>query len=147
MARIRTIKPEFAHSESLGNVSREARLLFMLLITNADDAGRGRGNPRYLGRVLYPYDDDAEANIGTWLAELEAEGCIQRYRIDKAHFVAIVNWHKHQRIDHPNPSRIPPPPQSPGARAKDDQAEVRERMGSLFASASTLRTPRPGAGH
>ena len=60
MARIRTIKPEFPHSESMGRVSREARLCFILLWTIADDAGRLRGNSRMLASLLYPYDDDAK---------------------------------------------------------------------------------------
>ena len=42
MGRIRTIKPEFPQSESMGRVSRDARLTFILLWTMADDAGRLR---------------------------------------------------------------------------------------------------------
>ena len=39
MARIRTIKPEFPQSETIGKLSREARLLFIQLWTLADDEG------------------------------------------------------------------------------------------------------------
>ena len=42
MARIRTIKPDFPHSESMGRVSRDARLLFVMLFTIVDDEGRAR---------------------------------------------------------------------------------------------------------
>jgi len=45
MARIRTIKPEFPHSESMGRVSRDARLLFVMLFTIVDDEGRARRHP------------------------------------------------------------------------------------------------------
>lgn len=79
MARIRTIKPEFPQSESMGRVSRESRLCFILLWTLADDAGRLRGNSRMLASLLYPYDDDAKKHIDTWLEQLHAEGCIHRY--------------------------------------------------------------------
>lgn len=46
MGRIRTIKPEFPHSESMGRVSRDARLTFILLWTLSDDLGRLRGSSR-----------------------------------------------------------------------------------------------------
>lgn len=36
MARIRTIKPEFPQSETMGRVSRDARLLFIQLWTVAE---------------------------------------------------------------------------------------------------------------
>ena len=82
MARIRTIKPEFPHSESMGRVSRESRLCFIMLWTIADDAGRLRGNSRMLASLLYPYDFDAGKLIDRWLTELEQEKCLIRYSIE-----------------------------------------------------------------
>jgi hypothetical protein len=73
VARIRTIKPEFPQSESMGNVSRDARLLFVLLWTLCDDSGRTRAASRMLASLLYPYDDDAPGLIDGWLGELERE--------------------------------------------------------------------------
>jgi hypothetical protein len=108
MARIRTIKPEFPQSESMGKISRDARLCFVMLWTIADDAGRLRGASRMLASLLFPYDDDAPKLIDGWLAELEAEGCIARYLVDGAHYVEIANWLDHQKIDRPSKSNIPP---------------------------------------
>lgn len=107
MARIRTIKPEFPQSESMGRVSREARLAFILLWTLADDEGRLRGNSRMLASLLFPYDDDAPSLIDVWLGELEAEGCLHRYKIDGNSYVQIANWLIHQKIDKPSRSKIP----------------------------------------
>jgi hypothetical protein len=107
MARIRTIKPEFPHSEKIGGLSRDARLLFLQLFTVADDAGRLRGASRMLASLLYPYDDDAPKLIGKWLTELDEKGCIRRYEVDGSQYVEIVNWLKHQKIDRPSESRIP----------------------------------------
>lgn len=107
MARIRSIKPEFPHSESMGNVSREARLCFILLWTIADDAGRLRGNSRMLASLLYPYDNDAPKLIDKWLADLEANGCVVRYSVDGQSYIQICNWLNHQRIDKPTASKIP----------------------------------------
>jgi len=107
MARIRTIKPEFPQSESMGRISRDARLTFLQLWTIADDAGRLRGNSRMLASLLFPYDDDAPALMNTWLDELENEGCIIRYSSSGQSYIEICNWLIHQRIDKPSESKIP----------------------------------------
>ena len=107
MARIRSIKPEFPHSESMGKVSREARLCFIMLWTIADDSGRLRGNSRMLASLLFPYDEDAGSLIDGWLDELEANECIVRYVVSKASYLQIHNWLNHQKIDKPTPSKLP----------------------------------------
>lgn len=107
MARIRSIKPEFPHSESMGRVSRDARLTFIMLWTIADDSGRLRGNSRMLASLLYPYDDDARELIDGWIDELEREGCLDRYQHDGQSYIQIRNWLSHQKIDKPTPSKLP----------------------------------------
>ena len=109
MARIRTIKPEFPQSESMGQVSRDARLAFILLWTICDDAGKARGSSRMLASLLFPYDNDAPAKIDGWLAELERAGCVERYAADDAHYIRVRNWLVHQKIDRPSPSKFPDP--------------------------------------
>ena len=107
MARIRTIKPEFPQSESIGKISRDARLLFVQLWTIADDEGRARAAPRMLASLLFPYDDDAPAMIGKWMDELQAVGCIRRYSVHEAAYLEIPGWADHQKIDKPSKSRLP----------------------------------------
>jgi hypothetical protein len=107
MARIRSIKPEFPQSETIGHLSRDARLLFIQLWTVVDDAGRTRAASRMLASLLYPYDDDARELIGGWLDELEQHGCVRRYELDGTSYLDIPNWLKHQKIDRPSVSRLP----------------------------------------
>lgn len=107
MARIRSIKPEIVQSQSLACVSREARLTFVLLITQADDEGRLGGRPRMLASLLFPGDEDVPELIDGWLAELEAVECIRRYRVGPADYIELPKWSAHQRIDHPSPSKLP----------------------------------------
>lgn len=107
MARIRTIKPEFPQSESMGRISRDARLLFILLWTLVDDSGRTRAASRMLASLLYPYDDDAPRLIDAWLEELEREECIDRYSVDGQSYLQIRNWLIHQKIDRPSKSKFP----------------------------------------
>ena len=109
MARIRTIKPEFPQSETIGRLSRDARLLFVQLWTIADDEGRARASSRMLASLLFPYDDDASKLIDTWLNELESEGCIQRYESEGSTYLYVCNWLKHQKIDKPSKALFPEP--------------------------------------
>lgn len=111
MARIRTIKPEFPQSESMGRVSRDARLLFVMLWPVCDDHGRTRAASRLLANTLFPYDDDAKELIDGWLDELERENCIQRYEVNGSTFLQICNWLNHQKIDKPSKPQFPQPPE------------------------------------
>lgn len=108
MARIRTIKPEFPQSESMGRISRDARLAFIMLWTLSDDEGRLRGSSRMLASILFPYDEDAPQAMPGWLGELEVEGCIIQYQVDQDSYIQICKWLHHQKIDKPSKSKIPP---------------------------------------
>ena len=112
MARIRSIKPEFPQSESMGRVSRSARLLFVMLWPICDDHGRTRAASRMLASLLFPYDDDAPALIGGWLNELEREDCIRRYEANGSTFLIVRNWLNHQKIDKPSRPQFPEPPEA-----------------------------------
>lgn len=155
MPRIRTIKPEFPQSESIGRLSRDARLLFVQLWTLADDSGRARAASRMLASLLYPYDDDAPGLIGDWLDELQAEGMIQLYEVDGATYLQIVKWLDHQKIDRPSPSKFPgfdeasrkiASPREDSLRTKDQGPRTKEGIGTMEARASRLPedwTPEP----
>ena len=106
--RIRCIKPEFWISESVGRISREARLLFVGLWSFADDSGRGRGAFPAVSGALFPYDVDALSRLPGWFAELEVEGMVFRYKAEDGNtYYQIPNWLKHQRIEKPSASKIP----------------------------------------
>lgn len=105
--RIRSIKPEFWESESLGRVSREARLLFIGLFSCCDDVGRARASSRLLASRLYPYDDDAFKKLPGWISELEKQGCIRLYQVDGEAYLDIPKWQNHQKIDKPSASKLP----------------------------------------
>ena len=131
MSRIRTIKPEFPQSESMGRVTRDARLCFIMLWTLADDEGRLRGNSRMLASLLFPYDEDASKKIEAWLVELHGQQCIRRYRVNGDHYVEIINWLKYQKIDRPTPSKLPP---------FDDASEIPRE------DSTSIREPSPPEG-
>lgn len=115
MPRIRSIKPDLPQRADLGGCSRDARLLYLLLKTLVDDEGRARGGPRLLASLLYPYDDPAALTVAAWLAELTAAGLVRTYAVAGAEYVQLEAFRADERIDHPTPSKLPPPPSVPEA--------------------------------
>lgn len=107
--RIRTLKPEAWQDEKVGYVSRDARLLFVSLITLADDEGRFRASPQIILGHAYPYDHDAPKKLTRWLKELTDRGLVHVYDRDGVQYGLIPNFRKHQRINRPSPSLIPEP--------------------------------------
>ena len=96
--RIRSIKPFIWEDEGLGSVSREARLLFVGLITIADDRGRFRTATSLLVGHIYPYDRDASRKVPKWLGELTAAGLVATYG-EGGYGHSPLAGRKHQRID------------------------------------------------
>jgi len=106
MPRKRMIDPEFWSDEEIGNWSLGARLLYIGLWNFADDEGRFKADIRLLKSQIFPYD---KRIIMTSLMQ-EIAIKVQLYEHNGAHYGFIMNFKKHQRIDRPTPSRLPPPP-------------------------------------
>jgi hypothetical protein len=140
MARIRSIKPEFPQSETIGKLSRDARLLFIQLWTIVDDDGRTRAASRMLASLLYPYDDDAPKLIDKWLDELERAHCIRRYVVDDNAYLDIRNWRKHQKIERPTPSRFPEYREPPSISRADSRGSTEPSSNAREVSTSPHRT-------
>ena len=109
MARIRSLKPQVWQDEKIGQVSRDARLLFIGLITLADDEGRFRTLPPVVCGHVFPRDSDAHRKLSKWLDELSSAGLIQLYGSEYGY---LPKWESHQRIAHPTPSILPEPPRN-----------------------------------
>lgn len=107
--RIRTIKPDCWADEAISPCSRDARLLFAVLITLADDDGRLRDLPAQIIGHGYPEDNDATARkVTAWMDELVATGIVVRYTAGGKGYATFPKWHKHQRINRYTRSHLPP---------------------------------------
>lgn len=108
MARIRTIKPEFWSDEKLAPMPVATRLLFLALICMADDCGRIIDSVSQIVAFMHPYtDDETFANVSREtresLANLTGAGRIVRGSTASGQrVIQIVNWTRHQKVDHPN---------------------------------------------
>ncbi len=110
MSRIRSIKPEFFTSDSVGALTPIARLVFAGLWTLADREGRLQDRPRQIKVKLIPYDDD---DIEEVLSTLEKGKFIVRYEVEGEHYIAIPGFARHQIVNNREAeSEIPPPPES-----------------------------------
>lgn len=112
MARIRTIKPEFWDDEKIGDISRDARLLFIASWNNADDEGLVRWSPEHLKSVAFRYDDDIDAlRVREIMAELTSCSLVFAYQAgtSRQRIGYIINFRKHQRINRANPGKLTPP--------------------------------------
>jgi hypothetical protein len=107
--RIRTLKPEVWEDEAVGKLGAWERLLFIGLITMADDEGRLRALPSAIGGHVFPYDEHPPAKILRWLEAVRGVGLIDRYEHDGTPYVQIIGWAKHQKINRPQESILPAP--------------------------------------
>lgn len=112
MARIRTVKPEFWEDEVIGSLSRDARLLFLACFNLSDDEGILRWNAEYLKASAFIYDPDVDRDqVALLMEQLVGSGLILAYVAGKVrqNLGWIVNFLKHQRINRPQSSKLPPP--------------------------------------
>jgi hypothetical protein len=108
--RIRTIKPEFFHSETVHRLPLRARLTFIGLWCYCDDAGRAKDDARLVRAAVWPLDD--EITVGDVAADLDAlhaAGLVVRYEVDGRACLALPSFAEHQRINRPSPSKFPAP--------------------------------------
>ena len=111
MARKRMISPEIWESSSFSKLSDFAKLVFIGLISNADDSGKGKANPSYIRSRLFPNDEDRRVtDIKKALSEIALTMSITFYEVNGDNFYLLTNWMRWQKIDRPTPSKIPDPP-------------------------------------
>lgn len=136
--RRRTIDPSFWDSLHRQRLSDSEQLLFLGLISHADDQGRVRGHLRYLLSTIYKYDEKMTAGrLERMLQHLSLndaleqdathEGLIGRYEAQGEKWIVVLKFRKWQKIDHPTASRIPTPPETLQARVEQVSREQPKR--------------------
>ena len=106
MARKRMIDPSFWTDEKLGECSIQERLLFMGLISHADDEGYGRANPKLLRSSIFPYDDLRASDFEKWLSNLGGLNLVVLYTVNGQAYYYLPNFTKHQTINKPTTGQL-----------------------------------------
>jgi hypothetical protein len=111
MARYRTIKPELFADEKLTACTVDARFLFLGLLPFCDDMGRKQYSPRRIKAEVFPADTEFTIEVVEGLLqELASVGVIELYDHGKNHYLRIPHFLRHQVINKPGHSDIPPSP-------------------------------------
>jgi hypothetical protein len=108
MARKRMIDPEFWSDEGIGKWSHTTRLFYIGLWNFSDDNGRFKANSNLLKSQIFPYDDPQTIKIALFKREIGDK--IVWYEVEGSQYGYLRNFNKHQRIDRPQASKLPPPP-------------------------------------
>lgn len=111
MARIRSIKPDFFTSETIGRLTKSARLTFIGLWTHVDDNGICVMNEMLICAALYPLDDpmDSLFDLQEDLRRITGEGLVTIYKVAGKRYLFVNSWDEHQKISHPGKARYPRP--------------------------------------
>ena len=155
MARIRTIKPEFWDSPSVGKAGPWARLAFIAMWNWADDYGRGTLNYKELEGFVFPFDSEFTdrsgntVNFRSVVAEVSACFDVALYEVDGRHYYAIPSWDKHQRNERRSKgSKYPDPsdgtPLTTGGTEVHGISATEERKYSTLPQNSSLGTGEQG---
>ena len=99
-------------SGQVAKLSRDARLLFIGLITLGDDDGRLKAPAPLIRSQIFPYDDDVKvADVARWLKEIEGQNLVVKYEIEGEEYYFHPKWddYQHIREDRRRDSHIPAP--------------------------------------
>lgn len=108
MARQRVIQPEIWVDPGFMALHDAARLLWIGMISFADDEGRGIGNAKSLKALIFPGDSKTIAQIEKLKVEVAKNVRVTFYEVDGQTYYQIEKWREYQKINHPSPSKIPP---------------------------------------
>ena len=95
----RIIKESICDSEKLAALSDFEFRLWVGLITQADDAGRGDARPAYIKGHVFPFRERVTTkDIDAALHALAAGSCVTLYNVGGRPYYSFPSWAKHQRI-------------------------------------------------
>ena len=96
MARRRMIHTRIWRSEKLIELSLRERLLWIGLITNADDQGRGRAHPGLVRSDIFPLEDVPLTEITQALLTFEDQDMLILYEAGGRPLYQVTNWWEYQ---------------------------------------------------
>ena len=108
----RIIKESLCSSEKIASLSDFEFRLWVGLITQVDDAGRGDARPAIIKGRVFPFRERLSIkDIDAALQALAAKGCVSLYAVDGKPYFLFPGWVKHQRVRDCKP-KYPEPPEN-----------------------------------
>ncbi len=133
MARKRMLDPSIWTDEGMAELTARQQLLYIGLLSNADDEGRIRGSASSI-RLILPtvYAAVDLGNVADDLAQvLRSMRQLVAYVADGREYLAFRKYHQWQKIDHPSASTLPAPPDCSSSHngvLTDDSPNVRRMV-------------------
>jgi hypothetical protein len=144
--RIRTIKPEFWDDLAVCALSRDARLTAIALISAADDRGRLELNPSEIRTYAFKRDKVTDRRVTTWIQEVIRAAIAAAYEVGDWAYLWLPNFWRHQVINKPTESQLPPHPEDPYGHLSISEGLAQFRDASRSDSGSTPVALRPSCG-
>lgn len=112
MARQRMLAPGIWTDDKFGTLDPFAMLVFIGCISNADDEGKFRADPRCVRGMLFPYlTGVTPKRVEAALQQIEERNMIHRWEVGSQRFAHLPKWLEHQKIKYPSKSKMPDCPQ------------------------------------
>lgn len=136
MARKRMISPDFWADPKIAKLTIAERLLFVGLISNANDYGKLRGQPWIIKGHVFPADTITIKQVDHMLEAIRRLELIERYKIKGESYIKLCNWDRHQKLHHPAKDEHPDPasgntPVDFGKPSGDLPAQVKSSQSKL----------------
>jgi hypothetical protein len=147
--RIRSIKPEYWDDELVGSWDSDSRLGYIWTWQAADDSGVLRLSAGLLRRGAFAFREIPLPRIERMINLFIESGRIVTWKTGTDTYGAILRFHKHQRVDHPSKSFLPPIPEAILASMPDHFREgyARTPRGTRETLATGSRDTRESCGN
>jgi len=131
MPRKRQLDPAIWTSEQFMALSHGARLLFIGLISNADDEGRIKAGDSYLKAIVFPSDNIEDDDIMVWRHEITEQELVHLYSVNGKEYVWLPTFLKYQYINRKVASKLPAPNScTPHAQLTEDSQRTHTPIGT-----------------
>lgn len=146
--RIRSTKPEFWRSKTIGTLDWGVRLVLKGLESYVDDNGVGKDDIALIAADVFPRDlfaraPETLARLSEAISELHEADLIARYEVDNEELLYIDRWSELQRIDKPAKGRFRRPDGTLEYSEAVDRDSYRKPRESV---ARAPEVPAPGTG-
>lgn len=101
------IDPAIWTSDQFMKLSYRQRLIFIGLISNADDEGRLRGEAKKIKALIFPGDEISFEEIENDLIFITQANLIQRWKENGETFIELPKWKDYQNLNYKTASHLP----------------------------------------
>lgn len=93
------LDPNIWEDPDFASLGRDARLLFIGLVSNADDQGYLRGHAGSLKRLVFGFDDDLKVSyVSELLSEMATKmPSVHVFYVEDEAFIHLSNWNDYQK--------------------------------------------------